>query len=460
MSYLRLSAIFSDGMMLERDTAFNMIWGYTRPDAEVRAELSGCGFKMTGETAGDIAGFFQIQLPQRPAGGPYELTIVSGEEKKVIKDILFGEIFLLGGQSNMELSIGTVSKDRAELPDIDKNYIRAFTFEKKPVYSDPSDMLSEGRWIKAEGKSLNDFSAVGLYAAVSLYEKLEVPVGLYQTAIGGSPISSWLSENSVMRLSLDADRLMAVNESGEGDLCSPTAGFYGSLYPLQRQQIKAVLFYQGESNVERHETYRSEFAAMTADWRRLFRNPELPFFYVQLAGYGEGIRNCVKTDWSVFRDVQLQCESIQNTYMVQAYDLGDQDDIHPADKKPLGERLADAVYSVLFGNGVYFKGPGLSNLRLDGKKAVLDFSTLGGLVNKNISEETVGFSLVFIKDGEEMIEEISGKLDTSGGKKRVVIDIPEGRLPEEIRYAWNNYPYSASLYDSYGLPAVPFRIPV
>ncbi|MCR5367188.1 sialate O-acetylesterase [Eubacterium sp.] len=627
MGKLKLSAIFSDGIILQRDTTENVIWGISGPDSEVTLSITGDGYSESGMTVCDLYGFFQVQLPAIPAGGPYCIKVSSGGEEKVINNVLFGDVFVLSGQSNMELMIDRVYDEYKDYLDtLDDDNIRAFQIDRNPVFKNPEEMLETGRWMSLNRENLMLFSAVGLFAAIKIRKEIGVPIGMYQTAVGGSPICSWLSEESVRRLSLDTEDLDKAQQDGyvkkveEADLkrdtawldeakasfkkfdedgiseksftgvefpgyygkyighdfCGsvvltkkfvvgddvdvsqparltlgvfrdadeayingkfvgetlyrypprkyelpagtlkkgenvlkvnlyinrgegwampgkdymikmadgtvidlkgndldihvvktmeelpyatffiyyPTANYHGIIYPIQRQRVKGVFWYQGESNVMRYETYRSEFAAMTADWRRIFREPELPFISVQIASYSEGDIKPEKYDWADFREAQLQCESIDNSCMVQAYDLGEYNDLHPVKKKPVGERVAEAALKTIYEKKPYFKGPSMKDIKTVNDGIKITFKTKTSLVAKGSEDGVIkGFSFVKENENGKTFIPAEGKLEADGS---VFVKLPVDQSFDVISYAWNNSPDDANLYDKEDKPTVPF----
>ncbi|OJF93908.1 sialate O-acetylesterase [Alkalibacterium sp. 20] len=151
----------------------------------------------TVETASDASGLWSVTFPPRQAGGPYTLHI-TGTSQKVIRDIYVGEVWLLGGQSNMELSVNqTYDEFKEEIDAADYPLIRQFHLEMDPVFDKPKEWLHQGNWKTATQENIQDFSSLGFFYAKRLYEKLDVPIGIYHTAVGGTPIEAWMSEETL-----------------------------------------------------------------------------------------------------------------------------------------------------------------------------------------------------------------------------------------------------------------------
>lgn len=199
---MKLSYLFSDGMILQRGKQ-NNIWGETIPGTTVTGTLGGKQFC----TKADARGRFQTMLPVLPAGGPYCMEIYS-DEKRVIRNIMIGDVFLLGGQSNMELRIGKVTGRFAdEIKEINDPFIRMFDVPKEYAFGEKRRWLSGGRWKSAEGLNVLEFSAVGMFMALKLRTKNSVPIGLIQTAVEGTPAKAWCSEETIRDMGFYVDEL-------------------------------------------------------------------------------------------------------------------------------------------------------------------------------------------------------------------------------------------------------------
>ena len=192
---MQLSSLLSDGMVLQRKTT-NLIWGYTKPNEHIKGTFDEFVFQGTA----DEKGYFELALPELPAGGPYVLTITA-DETRTIQDVMVGDVFLLGGQSNMELPLNrTVELFREELAKTYEPDIRMFEVPKEYDFLEERQDISKGNWIKATGEDLYAFSAAGYFTAKDLKDRYGIPIGLMQTAVGGTPAKSWCSEATIRRL--------------------------------------------------------------------------------------------------------------------------------------------------------------------------------------------------------------------------------------------------------------------
>jgi sialate O-acetylesterase len=189
---LHLPRLISDGMVLQRDTPLK-IWGWTGKSQTVKLEFLGKEFS----TVADTAGKWIISLPPSPAGGPFTMKINSGNEIE-IKDILLGDVWICSGQSNMELPMRRVSWVYPEvIASSENSFIRQFYVPRRSDLNRVYENLESGNWKSANPTDVLDFSATAYFFARSLYDQYKVPVGLINTALGGSPVEAWLSEEGL-----------------------------------------------------------------------------------------------------------------------------------------------------------------------------------------------------------------------------------------------------------------------
>src|SRR5690606_38751166 len=185
------------GMVLQRD-AETAVWGKTRPLRRVRVEFLG----RTWETKADDLGRWKVALQHLPPGGPHEMRIVDEDgDERIIRDVLVGDVWVLGGQSNMELPVRrTLDLFAEEVRNVRLPQVRQFTVPMTYDFHGPREEVAGGRWIAAVGERVMDFSAAGFFFARELHERYGVPVGLILTAVGGTPVEAWMSEPTLRRL--------------------------------------------------------------------------------------------------------------------------------------------------------------------------------------------------------------------------------------------------------------------
>ncbi len=230
----------------------------------------------------------------------------------------------------------------------------------------------------------------------------------------------------------------------------PAALYNAMVAPEINYTIKGFCWYQGESNAGRPQEYRSLLAALIYDWRNKWNQGSLPFLYVQLPGFMDYNYLPSESQWAELREAQLKILSVSNTAMAVAIDLGEWNDIHPDNKKDVGERLALAAMKNAYNENIVYSGPLFQSATLEANKIVIEFSNTGnGLVTS---------------DGEELSEfAIAGadkkfvwaKAKIEGNK--VVVWSDEVKEPMFVRYAWSDNPVNPNLFNKDGLPASPFR---
>jgi sialate O-acetylesterase len=191
---IQLPRLISDGAVLQRERPLPL-WGWTSPNESVTLTLGENSYN----TRADAEGNWKIELPAQRAGGPHELHFI-GANEIVIKNILFGDVWICSGQSNMELSMERVKE---KYPDVIANAnnpnIREFLVADKYDFKKEHDDLDAGSWIPATSQSVLNFSAVAYFFANELYAKYQVPIGLINAALGGSPAEAWMSEDALKK---------------------------------------------------------------------------------------------------------------------------------------------------------------------------------------------------------------------------------------------------------------------
>jgi len=230
----------------------------------------------------------------------------------------------------------------------------------------------------------------------------------------------------------------------------PTALYNAMIAPAVEYAIKGVCWYQGESNAGRPQEYETLQRALISDWRNRFSQPALPFLYVQLPGFMDYNYQPGESSWAVLREAQLKALSVPNTAMAVAIDLGEWNDIHPDNKKDVGERLALAAMNVAYKENQVYSGPLFQSATVDGNKIVISFTNVGSGLVASDGEELGEFAIA----GSDK-KFVWAKARIEGDK--VVVWSDEVTAPQYVRYAWADNPVHPNLYNKEGLPASPFR---
>jgi sialate O-acetylesterase len=241
------------------------------------------------------------------------------------------------------------------------------------------------------------------------------------------------------------------NDGGINWQNQPTALYNAMVAPVIPYTIKGILWYQGESNAGNPSEYKKLLPALIADWRNKWEQGNLPFLYVQLPNFMEVDYLPSESNWAMMREAALQTLSVPNTAMAVSIDLGEWNDIHPDNKKDVGERLALAAQKLIYDNKkVVSSGPLFQSAEIDGNKIILSFTNVGNGLVSNDEEELSWFAIA----GADK-EFVWAKARIEGDK--VVVWSEEVPEPKYVRYAWADNPAGANLYNKEGLPASPFR---
>ncbi|PSL06583.1 sialate O-acetylesterase [Cecembia rubra] len=231
----------------------------------------------------------------------------------------------------------------------------------------------------------------------------------------------------------------------------PGMMFNAMIAPIVKYPIKGVIWYQGESNAGDHQHYRELFGTMIQNWRERWSIGDFPFLFVQLANFMERKDLQPESNWAFLREAQYQTLALPNSGMAVAIDIGDANDIHPRNKKDVGHRLWKVAQKVAYGDDVLYSGPVFKEFQKVGQKVNLSFDHTGNGLKLSFGNEVKGF---IISDQEGKFYPAKAELINTA---QVQVFHPLVQNPTEIRYAWADNP-EVNLYNSEGLPAIPFRI--
>lgn len=443
-----LPAIFGDHMVLQRN-AYIALWGRADPGEQIRfaAEWD----EMNLSLFADSRGRWRIEIPTPEAGGPYRIFI-QGKNQIVLRDILIGEVWLASGQSNMEWPLSRSQYGPEVLEKVDAPQIRVFQVEKDLASSPRFDC--RGKWQLASPASLNDFSAVSYHFAEALQTQLGVPIGIIHTSWGGTPAETWMSREQLEEIpefkpNLDrydeAIRNFRQNPKAPNPTYyrNPTCVYNAMLAPLIPFEIRGVIWYQGESNRYDPQLYQSLFPALIQNWRSDWQR-NLPFYFVQIAPYrydqpmvGAGIREAQR----------ITANTVSKTGMVVSLDVGDPEDIHPLDKRTIGQRLALQAMAKTYDQSVLADGPVLERIVPGTGYLDLYFAKNGSALDLQ-SEEG------FVIAGAD--QKFYPAKVNQAGPYQLQLSSEQVANPVAVRYAFDNAT-EASLFNEMGLPATSFR---
>ncbi len=232
----------------------------------------------------------------------------------------------------------------------------------------------------------------------------------------------------------------------------PSSLYNGMISPLINYKIKGAIWYQGEANVKSAFKYRTLLPNMINDWRKNWDQQNLPFLIVQLANF-DCIGFADDGDWPMLRESQaFTAYSIPYTGLAVTSDIGEAKDIHPKNKQDVGYRLFLAARKVAYGETLVFSGPTYKSMKTEGSKIIVDFNNSGSSL---IVKDKYGYAKGFAIAGEDKKFVWAKAFITS--QNNVVIYSESVNVPVAVRYAWDNNPEDANLYNKENLPVVPFR---
>ncbi|RAV98903.1 sialate O-acetylesterase [Pseudochryseolinea flava] len=230
----------------------------------------------------------------------------------------------------------------------------------------------------------------------------------------------------------------------------PTALYNGMVGPYKDFPLKGVLWYQGESNISNADRYENLLRALVNGWRIAFQKNDLPVVYAQLPNFGDVSYTPVESSWAILRAAQLNGLSMHNTAMTVNIDLGEWNDIHPDNKKSVGERMALAAQKIAYREDVVYSGPLYASHKIAGNKIVISFSHVGGGLITNDGDELSEFA---IAASDKKFVRAQAKIDGD----QVIVWSEVVAEPKYVRYGWSDNPDNPNLYNQEGLPASPFE---
>ena len=478
-----LPKIFSSHMVLQRDMPIH-IWGSATPGESITATFH----NLTNTAITDAAGRWSLYLPPQPAGGPYTLTVHS-TNTITYEDILLGDLWFASGQSNMEMPLSGFEPD-TQVENANKeiaaaNYpdIRLLRIDKDASDYPREDVKSATGWSLCTPDTAKDFSAVAYFFARDLQKALadkqqHIPIGLIDSTWGGTPAEAWTSMNALganaaltpvfatraekMDHEPTVIRFEALDKQAhaEGkstperdwhpnpDSWRPAALYNAMVAPFTPLPIKGVIWYQGEANsvLNMVGLYDKLFPTLIEDWRSHWAQGNFPFLYVQISAFA----STPKENWGELRDAQRKTLSLANTGMAVTIDIGNEHNVHPANKQAVGERLSLLARRFVYNEDITASGP-LFRLAYPDKGAMhVWFDNAQGLHAKLGAPE--GFE---IAGADRVFLRANAHIEHTADGDTVVVASPAIPNPQYVRYAWPNFP-QANLYNGANLPAATF----
>jgi sialate O-acetylesterase len=437
----KLASIFNDHMVLQRNTEVQ-VWGTDNANTNITLKGS---WGETVKVKTNSKGIWKATIKTTEAGGPYTLK-VNGSEIITINDILLGEVWLCGGQSNMSMSLDGGPGQHLENSNNDilnsNNPNLRFITVKKAFSKTPLDSF-EGNWEMSQPKTAKEFSAVAYHFGLRLQKYLNVPIGLISSNVGGTPAQAWTPKEIITSKFPEYKKELSEKYSTQ----TATGLYNGMINPLIPFTIKGTIWYQGEGNTRNPNNYTQLFSEMIGSWRTNWKQGEFPFYFVQIAPFsGRQGENWVK-----IQQAQLQTMlTVPNTGMTVINDIGSEKRIHPPKKKEVGQRLALWALAKNYGvEGILYSGPVYKSMKIENNKAVINFDyapTGITSMGKPLTDfEIAGEDGVYLPAKAKIV------------KKGSFLQVWNDKIsnPVHVRYAWKNW-VEGSLFNTAGLPASSF----
>lgn len=489
---VEFAPMFNDGAVLQASLPVN-VWGQAEPGSRVTVTFAG----QEKSAVSDDKGRWQVQLdPLEPSTEPRTLSATAGTKAKVIGNVVVGEVWVASGQSNMVWPLAKSEGGRASLAK-DLPLLRFVVVPRQTGL--PARPFAPGQlaWKSFQPRGNDEAAAVAFYFAEYLQREHGGAIGIIQSSVGGTPAEAWTplaALESKPQLKPHADALAQGQSSGKSpdewrrevenhdgfrsamkrwaqtkqgpkpepppvpgpdnpwSRNAPTVLYENMIAPLIPYTVRGVIWYQGESNAFKPDEYRILFPALIGGWREAWQQPGLPFLFVQLAAFDDPRAG---RDFPGLRAAQaFTRDTVPQTGMAVAIDVGEKNNIHPKFKKPVGQRLARLALAQVYGREVAARGPIMSGTEAKDGTLTVTFEHAGsGLKTSDGRADIPGFEVAG-PDGKFHVA--PARLS---GTATVTLDGQAVSEATFVRYAWADWMEPpVTLQNSDGLPAEPGRI--
>lgn len=491
----KVAPMFSDHMVLQQNKKI-AVWGVGPENEKVCVTLAGEKAETTIRE-----NQWMLTLDSLSAGGPYTMEAVCGDDRLTFTDVMIGEVWFAGGQSNMELELQNCDNAEEEIKNADYNGIRFYNVVKAGIITDEVlEQQERAKWKVCQPDQARDVSAVAYFCARKLHQELGVAVGVIGCYIGGTSATCWMDEETLMstpetrayvtaydeRISDKTDEQYAeemaeynrqwkewddgvqaerrknpdvtweyLNEhvgvcpwpepAGRTSKYRPGNPYNAMMTRIIPYTLRGFWYYQGEEDSYNSENYGVLMKCLIQLWRKKWQDEEAPFILHQLPMYGEEDDKC----WAVLREQQmLTAQTVPNTYINVLIDCGEFDNIHPTDKQTVGWRLALQCLEHVYGIACKADAPTCKTVRVEQSQVVVTFDC----------------EKLIVKGDKITLFELAGKDGVFYPAEAILRSPQEVSVycdavtePKEVRYAWTNFG-QVTLFGENDLPAAPFRI--
>jgi sialate O-acetylesterase len=463
---LELPSIFADHMVLQRESSVP-IWGRAEPGATVGISFRG----HEAAVVADASGAWRAQVPTGTAGGPFTLDVSAGSQQRRIADVLVGEVWIAGGQSNMWWHLDTCAEPAATAARAAASpSLRLFDANTSPQQSgydaETPQTTVAATWVVADPATLGAWPGTPLYFAQRLQAALQVPVGIVHVAVPGQGIERFMRQPLLEQhfpTEMPAYEMAKARHEGrtpdDGKKPPRPAGLWnGTVAPCVPFAGRGFIWWQGEHNARLPYAYVARFAALIADWRAQWQMPDAPFLAVELANFGTRPNQPVEdAPWPALRDAQQRtCLLLHRVHTVSGLDIMDIDEeggpwqIHPAHKERAGTRLAALALAEVYARPQPDShGPRITAARFADGRAELQAGPPGVELRQRGQGPIGGFALA----GSDGVWH-RAQVEVAG--TRIVLRSPAVPVPVAARHAWANNP-QVDVIDAQGQPLNQWR---
>ena len=476
---VRLPRLFSDGMVLQRDRPV-LVWGSAEPGEAVSVGISSVEAPthpaQSKGVKADATGYWSATLDPLQVGAPLILTVNGKDNAVRVSDILVGDVYQVSGQSNAAMSLNSCARMPGVQEDIAKTALPQVRIFEVPwgLFKDAPqpDVPETCSWKPLKPETNPGFSALAFYFARNLHQHLGIPIGIVRASHAGGraeikmPMQALMSYEGGRQFyasALDAYQMARTKKQAQQAQSNtpdglppepqsggtvngryPSSDWNGAIAPVIRFAKRGIVWYQGEHNAGDGEKYTETLSVLLRSWREACGDPNRPFLLVQLPRFQA-------KGWPSLRESQLAAyRRMPNCGFVVTIDLGEKENIHPADKRPLGERLALEARHLIYHEAVSGCGPLYKNFAVEGEKVVVHFTHTGGGLKIADGKSLAGF---LISDASRSF--VPAQAEIVGDT--VVLHCAGISMPTAVRYLWESFPESVNLCNTEGLPASPFR---
>jgi sialate O-acetylesterase len=460
---LALGSPLQSNMVIQANKAFK-VWGWTKPGStvQIQADWMAGPVQVQADASGSFLGMIDVPVAKKGDYQEHTLTVSSEGQTQTLQHLLIGEVWIMSGQSNMQYSTKDVTDSSAELAAADLPHMRLFSADLN--FSDHPLNTLKGKWVLCSPQTVRNFSAVGYFFGRRLLAQLDVPVGIIWSGIGASagqafvPQDALAADTMLDRVYLEPYlRSPKSKEKIDGGfsfekVTRPFLLYNAMIHPLINLSVSGFCWYQGETNRLERASYTRLIQTLVKSWRTDFGQGSLPFYLVHIAPYFYDRTDSTLAECAFFREAQDNITTLNQTARVTTMDCGEPRNLHPHNKRPIGERLAATALNRIYGlDEVVYQGPEFNCMEVHGKTALVYFvpgTTSGGLTTSDgaapnyftmAGADGMFYPAIATIEGDHI------KLVCSKVKK-----------PVAVRYAFTNFPIT-NFTNGAGWPAMPFR---